>query len=156
MPRRHRHKKMRGGFLDTITSSLSDAWQQTKKATGFGDSSSSSYTPSTTTSYAPTTSYGGRHRVGCKCRTCKSRKNMRGGFTDNTPTTGLAAHAASFSGSTAQPQTIVGGRTRKRGRKGGFLGPVINQAAVPGALLAMQQTYRRKRTGGRTRKHRRH
>ena len=45
----------------------------------------------------------------------------------------------------------------RRRRRGGFLGEVVNQAVVPFALLGMQQTYRRKRRGGRhTRKHRRH
>ena len=36
---------------------------------------------------------------------------------------------------------------RKRGKKGGFLGPVISQAVVPAVLLGMQQTYRRKGNG---------
>ncbi len=40
-------------------------------------------------------------------------------------------------------------RRRKQSRRGGFLGSLINTAAVPGTLLALQQTYRRKRTGGR-------
>lgn len=40
---------------------------------------------------------------------------------------------------------------RKHSRRGGFLGSLVNTAAVPGTLLALQQTYRRKRTGGRTR-----
>ena len=31
----------------------------------------------------------------------------------------------------------------KRGRKGGFLGPILNQAVVPMAILGMQQTYGR-------------
>lgn len=44
----------------------------------------------------------------------------------------------------------------RRGRRGGFLGEVINQAIVPAALLGMQQTYRRKRGGRRTRRHRRY
>jgi hypothetical protein len=44
---------------------------------------------------------------------------MRGGFSDNTPTTGLAAHASPISGvKTAQPHNLVGGRTRKH-RRGG-------------------------------------
>ena len=48
----------------------------------------------------------------------------------------------------------AGGRRRRRG---GFLGEVVNQAIVPMGLLAMQQTYRRKRHGGRhSRKHRRY
>ena len=42
-------------------------------------------------------------------------------------------------------------RRRKQSRRGGFLGSLINTAAVPGTLLALQQTYRRKRTGGRRR-----
>ncbi len=48
-------------------------------------------------------------------------------------------------------------RAGRRRRRGGFLGEVVNQAVVPFALLGMQQTYRRKRRGGRrTRRHRRH
>jgi hypothetical protein len=46
-----------------------------------------------------------------------------------------------------------GGRRRKRG---GFFGEVVNQAIVPLAILGMQQTYRRKRSGGRRRHTRRH
>ena len=46
---------------------------------------------------------------------------------------------------------IAGRRHRKRG---GFLGQVINQAIVPFSLLGLQQTYRRKKHGGR--KSRRH
>ena len=46
------------------------------------------------------------------------------------------------------------GRHRKN-RRGGFFGEVINQAIVPFGLLGLQQTYRKKRHGGRkTRKHR--
>ena len=48
------------------------------------------------------------------------------------------------------------GRRRRRSRRGGFFGEVINQAIVPFGLLGLQQTYRKKRTGGRkTRRHRR-
>ncbi len=50
------------------------------------------------------------------------------------------------------------GKRGKRGksRRGGFMGEVINQAIVPFAILGLQQTYRKKRTGGRkTRRHRR-
>lgn len=42
----------------------------------------------------------------------------------------------------------------RRRRRGGFLGEVVNQAVVPFALLGAQQSYGRKRKGGRTRKHR--
>jgi hypothetical protein len=45
---------------------------------------------------------------------------------------------------------------RRKSRRGGFFGEVINQAIVPFGLLGLQQTYRKKRTGGRrTRRHRR-
>jgi hypothetical protein len=50
---------------------------------------------------------------------------------------------------------MTGGRKSRR-RRGGFLGEVINQAIVPFGILGMQQTYRKKRHGGRkTRRHRR-
>jgi hypothetical protein len=49
------------------------------------------------------------------------------------------------------------GSRHRRGRKGGFLGEVINQAIVPIGLLGLQQTYRRKKGGKRhTRSSKRH
>lgn len=45
------------------------------------------------------------------------------------------------------------GRHRRRHR-GGFLGEVVNQAIVPLGLLGLQQTFRRKKGGRRTRKRR--
>jgi len=115
MPRRHRHRTMKGGFWDSITS----AWEKTKKAasgaysSATGSTGSSSYMPPTTTSPPPTTSssgyMGGRKR---------SRK-MRGGYSDNIAITGLAANAAPISDiKSAQPLTTVGGRRTKR-RRGG-------------------------------------
>jgi hypothetical protein len=112
---------MRGGFLDTLStwgSSLSQSatnlWDKTKTATSSATSSLTGSTPTPTTpTYPPTTSdnstmatstYGGKSR----------KRRMRGGFSDNTPTTGLAAHAASFSGQTAKPHNIVGGKTKRR------------------------------------------
>lgn len=121
MPRRHRHRRrtMKGGFLDDVSNTLSGwgtsisegasgLWQKTKDATSglTGTTSDSSYT-STTTQPMTTSTYGGRTR----------RRRMRGGFKDNTPTTGLAAHAAPFSGPTAQPHNWVGGKTRRHRRK---------------------------------------
>ena len=41
----------------------------------------------------------------------------------------------------------------KRGKRGGVWGQVINQAVVPVALLGMQQTYRKKHGGKKSRKH---
>jgi hypothetical protein len=113
---------MKGGFLDDLSNTLSgwgtsisdgasNLWQKTKDATssltGSTDTSSTSYFPTTTT----TSTYGGKHR--------KSRRHMKGGYHDNTPTTGLAAHAAPFSGPTAQPHNWVGGKTKRRNKKGG-------------------------------------
>jgi hypothetical protein len=119
MPRRHR--KMRGGFLDSLGTTLSgwgsslsegasSVWNKTKNATTSaydsvtGSSSTTSYMPTTSSS---STSYtmGGRKRT---------KRHMRGGFTDNTPTTGLAAHASPISDiKTAQPHNWVGGKTKK-------------------------------------------
>lgn len=47
-------------------------------------------------------------------------------------------------------------RSRSRSRKGGLWGQVINQAIVPLSILGMQQTFRRKKHGGKTHKRRRH
>jgi len=51
-------------------------------------------------------------------------------------------------------QLMKGGRRSKMSskRRGGFWGHVINQAIVPFSILGMQQTYGRKKRGGRTRK----
>jgi hypothetical protein len=47
------------------------------------------------------------------------------------------------------PAGMMGGRKRKgRGKKGGFLGQLINQALVPFGLLGMQHAYAK-----RSRKH---
>ena len=45
---------------------------------------------------------------------------------------------------------------RGRSKRGGLWGEVINQAIVPLSILGMQQTYRKKQGGRRTRRHRRH
>ena len=46
-------------------------------------------------------------------------------------------------------------RTKSRGRRGGFLGSLVNQAIVPFSILGLQQTYRKKKGGKKgTRKHR--
>jgi hypothetical protein len=52
-----------------------------------------------------------------------------------------------------RPLSSGGSRRRKRG---GLWGQVINQAIVPASILGLQQTYRRKKSGGKkTRKYRR-
>jgi hypothetical protein len=44
---------------------------------------------------------------------------------------------------------------RTKSRRGGFLASLINQAIVPFGILGLQQTYRKKKHGGKhTRKHR--
>ena len=133
MPRRH--KKMKGGFLDSLSSTLSswgstisqsasDAYNKTKSAASSAYSSATGSTPTytapaTTTSYAApntsytpstTSTYGGKRR--------KSKK-MRGGVSSNIALTGLAANASPISGiKTAQPHNWVGGkRTRKNKRE---------------------------------------
>lgn len=133
MPKRHRQRNrtMRGGFLDTLSnwgSSLSQGasnlWDKTKNATSSATSSLTESTPTTSTYPTTTTNnnsqpmttsnndnsqpmttstYGGKSR----------KRKMRGGFRDNTPTTGLASNAASFSGQTAKAHNMVGGKTRR-------------------------------------------
>ena len=111
MPRRHRHRTMKGGFWESLT----NAWESTKKAASGAYSSATSAvsgattTPTTTTTPPPATTstgyMGGRKRS----------RRMRGGYSDNISLTGLAASAAPISDiKSAQPLNIVGGRTRKR------------------------------------------
>jgi hypothetical protein len=111
---------MKGGFLSDVSNTLSNwgtsisqgatnLWNKTKETT------TNLTTPTYTTPTTPTTptytsqpmssaTYGGK-----KTKTKKYRK-MRGGFKDMN---GVASHAASFSGKTAQPHNWVGGRTMK-------------------------------------------
>jgi hypothetical protein len=122
---RSRNRKMSGGFLDSLSNSISSgwnslsqgassAWNKTKSAAtnAYSSATTSSSTPSSytpTTSVTPTYTTGGRKR---------SRK-MRGGYGDNIAITGLAANAAPISDiKSAQPLTTVGGRRTKR-RRGG-------------------------------------
>ena len=115
-----RKRRMRGGDLSSwfsgATSSLTDAWNKTKSAasgayssaTGSSTDTTSTYTPTSTDTTSTYTPMGGRRR-----RT----KRMRGGsFTDNMPTTGLAAHASPISGISSVRAQMVGGRTRRHRR----------------------------------------
>jgi hypothetical protein len=130
MPRRQRHRTMKGGFLESLTQSANDVWEKTKKAANdaYGSAtgsitSSSSYLPPPSTPYTPpaattTSGYmGGRMSKRMRGRN-KSRK-MRGGYSDNIAITGLASSAAPISDiKSSQPLNIVGGRRTKR-RYGG-------------------------------------
>lgn len=136
MPRKHRHRRrtMKGGFLDNLSSTLSgwgssisqgasSMWEKTKNAT----SSLTSSTPSTTSpNYSSTSSYNTPSYTSAPMtsstyggKRSRRRRHMRGGFKDNTPETGLAAHAAPISGvPTAKAHNWVGGRTRRHHKKG--------------------------------------
>jgi hypothetical protein len=124
MPRRHKHKKMRGGFdpstwgtsisntFSSLGSNVSSLWNKAKNQTTY-------FTPTTSTqsSYLPSTSLttGGKK---------KYTKRMRGGVMGWTPLTGIGAHGAPVSGlAVAKAHTYVGGpnyvggKTRRRYHK---------------------------------------
>ena len=123
MPRRHRHRTMKGGFLESLTQGLTDAWSSTKKAASGAYSSatgstsgSTSYVPPPTPYVPPATSTSGY--MGGRMRGRKRSRKMRGGYGDNIALTGLAASAAPISDiKSAQPLTTVGGRRTKRHRR---------------------------------------
>ena len=93
------------GWGSSISDTASSAWNKTKSATSGAYDSATGTTPTGTTPTGTTSAFGGKRK--------RSRK-MRGGFSDNTPTTGLAAHASPISGvKSAQPHNWVGGKTKK-------------------------------------------
>ena len=55
----------------------------------------------------------------------------------------------------AMNSSKVGGRRRRRGKRGGNWGATLGTAAVPFGLLALQQTYGRRRKGRKSRRTRR-
>lgn len=108
MPRRNRKMKGGDGWWDSISESATGLWDKTKNATSSltGSSQSAPYmAPPAPPPYIPP--QGGKRRRG-------SRKNKRGGYSANMSTNNLASSAASFSGKTAQPLNLVGGRTKRR------------------------------------------
>jgi hypothetical protein len=117
MPRRNR--KMRGGDIGdlwgSITGAVSGAYESAKnKVTG--SSSGSTYTSTAPSTYSstppvtmtppPSTGYGGKRR--------RTQKKMRGGFSPNTPTTGLAFTASPIANIASAKSMWVGGKSRKR------------------------------------------
>jgi hypothetical protein len=119
MPKRH-NRKMKGGFLDELKSWGSSLWNKTKDATSSLTGSMSTPAPVSASMPASTTASASMPASASAIGGRRSRKHhMKGGLNGYTPTTGLAAHGASFSGQTAKPHTMVGGKTRKRhgGRK---------------------------------------
>ena len=125
MPKKYSRRNMRGGFdFNSITNSLSSGWNSlSQNSKSWWEKLKSPTTSSTGSSYGSgstgTTNYGstGTTSYGGRKRRHRSKKMRGGNFTDNTPTTGLAFHAAPFSGETARPNTWVGGKTRKRRRR---------------------------------------
>ena len=112
MPRRHR--KMKGGFFESIRTTLTglgssisqtatNAYNKTKNAVS-GSQTSSVSTPYVAPVTTATPTVGGR-----------TRKNKRGGsYSASKSVVGLAANAAPVSNvKTAQPHTIVGGKSRR-------------------------------------------
>jgi len=108
---------MRGGDIGemwgSLTSAVSGAYESAKnKVTG--SSSGSTYTSTAPSTYTPPPAtmtpaapgYGGKRR--------RTQKKMRGGFSPNTPTTGLAFNASPISGIASVKTLWVGGKTRKR------------------------------------------
>jgi len=92
------------GFIGSLTSTMENAYNKVKSMV----SSQPSYgapQQQQGTSYGST---GGKRRR-------KSRRMRGGNFTDNTSRSGLASTAAPISGiRSAQPHSLVGGRTRRR------------------------------------------
>jgi hypothetical protein len=60
-------------------------------------------------SYPSMSNYGGKK---------KGKKSMTGGYKSLSPLNNIASTASPYSGATAQPQVFVGGKTKKRGKKG--------------------------------------
>ena len=114
-------------------------------------------------------------------RSRKNSRKYRGGNGNGTPS---APSPSEYSSATSYAETVLGGTnsqyarvfdqgsgstntgnaiigvqgqkagSRRRRRRGGSFGSIVNQAIVPFGILAMQQSYRRKRRGGkRTQKH---
>jgi len=107
MPRRHR--KMTGGFWESLSQSVGDAWNKTKKATTDAYTSQMTTPTTTPTSTTPTsTGYMGG-------RKSKTKRHMKGGYSDNTPLTGLAATAEPITEiKSAEPNNIVGGKRKTK------------------------------------------
>ena len=99
MPRRRHRKTMRGGFLDSVSNTLSSWWDKAKTSLS-GSSSAPSYSPSLVPMSAPpvAATYGGRRRT---------FRKMRGGFSDNESNSSLARNAMPLSG----------GKSRRRHRR---------------------------------------
>ena len=72
-------------------------------------------------------------------------------FSQNSPFP--ATHGNAIVGLQGQ---IAGKKSRRRRRRGGNLGQMVNQAIVPFGILGLQQSFRKKRGGKRRKRTRRH
>ena len=81
-------------------------------------------------------------------------RTMEHGGNDLIGTSGQGTIPSSHLPTSAQ-LALVQSAGRRRRKRGGFLGQVLSQAAVPLGLLGMQQTYRRNKHGGKGTKRRR-
>jgi len=121
MPKRY-HKTMKGGFWNSW-------WHSTKKATSdaynsvtgtkSSTPSTTTTTPSTTTSSPSATTTSPTVPASTESATVGGRKRRsrakRGGYSANSPTTGIAFYASPVSDiKNAQPHNWVGGRTKRR------------------------------------------
>ena len=118
MPRRHKHKKMTGGFdfssignsFSSLGTSVSSWWNK--------DKTQSSYVSPTSSYVSPTTSSQSTYIPNATGGKKKHTKRMRGGVKGWTPLTGIGAHGAPVSGiSVAKAHNYVGGKTRRRKQK---------------------------------------
>jgi hypothetical protein len=121
MPKRHTSKK--GGFsleetwgsikqgttnaLNETSQAVSGAYNKTKEVASNAYNDTKNAVTSSTS--AVTNSVGGRRR--------RTRRMRGGSYTANTPLTGLASNSVTVSNvKTAQPNNIVGGKSRTRRR----------------------------------------
>lgn len=101
-------RTMKGGFWETLT----NAWEKTKQSATNAYGSVTGTQTTQPSSYVPSTTYGGKRKRRA------TRRKMRGGnYSDNISLTNLAANAGPFTGKTAQPHNLVGGKTRRHRRK---------------------------------------
>lgn len=89
------------------------------------------------------------HRRG---RTQRRVRKMRGGSYTSPAPYGNAKNEMVHDNSKLAPLRQSAGMRKKRG---GYLGGIVNQAAVPLVLLGMQQTYKKKGAKRHTQKYRR-
>ena len=104
-------------------------------------------------SYSSATTYGGvvNGSLDSQFNRVFSQTGMDGKYQSNTI---VGAQGQNLGPSPSVAQRAGG---RRRSKKGGFWGEVINQAIVPFGILGLQQTYgRKKRVGGKTHRRRRH